>query len=435
MKIKNDYSWLWVSLFFTATFIVYFWISLPDYSGDIKNHVVWGKSIAELGTWGFYQRTFPGFSFPTYPPFIMLFFGVCYWLYQSALSSAWFLNNTLGIFPSNLVHFFEWEHTLISFLKIPGFIGAILTGGLIYKFLDLVKKGEVKKKRIITLLFLFNPAVIYLSAVWGQTDLLQYFFVLLGMYLLFKDKFWWAVFFASLGLLSKQTAIVMWGIFIFTVFLQQGIKKSILAVIGTVVMFYLAYFPFNGFSLTWPIRFYQANFELVNFLLSENSVNIWALIFQFKDVDSSTRFLSITLDMWGNLMFAAIALPATFLLWRRKFRYEFYFQYLFLISISYFYFLSRMHERYLIPAVIFSALLLFWGKKYYVNFIFFTLLHFINLYRGLFVPSSDLLTFLARNILFLDALAILYGGLVIYNFYVFYRFDKASHENLTAGKK
>lgn len=400
-------------------FKFYFLISLFDYSGDVKNHVAWGKSIVEFGTYEFYSRTFPGFSFPTYPSFIMLFFGFCYFIYQFTVSGIWFLNNTIGFFPSPLVHFFEWENVLISYLKIPGFLGTILSGWVIYKFFELFKKNQIKKKIIITALFLFNPAVLYITSVWGQTDLLQYGFILLALYLLFKEKFWWAVFAGSLALLSKNTAIILWGVFILTLLWQKGFKKAVQAILGTILIFYLFYMPFHSLSFTWPIAFYIESFSIVNFLLHENAINLWAYISNFQSVDSTQRFLIFSYDLWGQLLFGLISAPLTILLLWRKLKYETFFHYLFIISITYFFFLTRMHERYLIPAVMFGAITIFFGKKYYLSYLFISGLHFINLYRGLFVPSNDFLSMLGRNITFLNGLVIVYGAIIVFNVYLF----------------
>jgi hypothetical protein len=86
--------------FLLIAFMIYFLISLPIYSGDVKNHVAWGQSLLELGPYNFFDRTFPGYSFPTYPPLIMISFALSWGIYQLAMGATYFLNSFLPIFPS-----------------------------------------------------------------------------------------------------------------------------------------------------------------------------------------------------------------------------------------------------------------------------------------------------------------------------------------------
>ena len=51
-------------LFLASFLFVYIILSFPYFSGDVKNHIVWGTSILDEGTSGFYQREFHNFSFP-----------------------------------------------------------------------------------------------------------------------------------------------------------------------------------------------------------------------------------------------------------------------------------------------------------------------------------------------------------------------------------
>lgn len=409
-------------LLLSAVFIIYFLISLPDYSGDIKNHVVWGQSIWEFGPYGFYDRIFPGFSYPTYPPFIMSLFALCFGLYQNTVFTISFLNSHLPIFPSNLVHFFEWENTKIAFLKFPGIIATILMGALIYSFAGRFKDEAFRIKPFwAAAIFLFNPAVIYLSSIWGQTDVLQYMLLMFAFLLLFKKKIWIAFIVSALALLSKQTIIMLWGIFMLTVLKELGWKKMILGILINFVIFYISYLPFHEPSFYWPVRFYQANFTLVNFQLSENSVNLWSLLFNFQSVESSQKFLSISLDIWGDILFLVLAIPLTGYFYFKKLSIKMFFHYLFLISIIYFFFLSRMHERYLIPGVIFASVLIMFDKKYWINLIFFSFLHFMNLYKGLYVPQYLPLRPLVNSLLFLDFLVVIYGVLIFYNISLFFK--------------
>ncbi len=411
--------------FLLIAFVIYFLISLPIYSGDVKNHVAWGQSLLEQGPYGFFDRTFPGYSFPTYPPLIMFSFAISWWLYQFKLGAIYFLNSAVPIFPSPLVHWMEWENVWISFLKLPGLIGAIAFAGVLPWVLK--KSGEtlaIKNKYLIAFLLLINPAVIYVASVWGQTDLIQNLFLVLALGFTFNKKFWWAFIFAGIALMTKHTILLLWGGYMFYLLKEFGIKRTIQAVVVSLVIFYLSYLPFHSPSLIWPLQFYYSNFTLVDFGVAENALNMWGAIIDFGMAPSSI-FAGISYDLWGYILFTIFVLPITILFYLKKTTKYQLFQYLFLISGFYFFFFTRMHERYMIPVVLFATILVCFKQNQimratnWLNLIFFTFLHFINVYRGLFQPTIPVIYDLTKSNQFLLWLVIGYGLLLLYNYTLF----------------
>lgn len=404
-----------VILFFVLSAFL-FWLSLPIYSGDIKNHVVWAESIIENGPLGFYERTFRGFAFPNYPPLAMLLFVISSYLYTLAKNAAFLLNN-LPIFPSNIVHFLEWENTLISFLKLPAVFSTVGLGFLNYYIVKNLKPNL--NKYISTILLVINPSIIYLSAVWGQIDVLPIFFILLSFYLLFKNKIWLSLFIVALSLLTKQTVILFWGIYMLTLLKFKGIKWVIKGWVISFIIFYLSYLPFHPPSLTWPLELYKLNFSLVAFSVSENSINLWGMLYNYKSSDDTVRFLNITLQQWGYLLFLVSSLPAVLFYIKSKVSLNRLILFCTLISLNYYFFLTRMHERYLAPAVIFLTILALINKRHFIPLLYFSILYFLNLYRGLLQPDNKFLVGLVQNNDFLNVLVIIYSGFIIYFSYIF----------------
>lgn len=405
-----------ISVLFLASFLIYFLISLPFYSGDVKNHIVWGESILNKGPLGFYEREFHDFSFPNYPPVSMLLFAVSVWLYETINFVSNFLNKTLGFFPSNLIHFLEWENVKIAFLKLPAIVPVILIGILLQK-----------KKTWLSLLFLLNPAVIYIAAVWGQNDLLQNLFLLLAIFLLFKEKMLLSFIAAGLAILSKQTILMLWLMYLFLVFKKYGWQKSLYGLLVSLGLLFISYLPFHNFSLTWPFEFYKESLKTTGFLVSDNAINFWGLIFNFNKVDASSLFLGIPLEIWGYGLFIILAAPIMYKFWKSKLSEEKAFHLFFIISGLYFLVLTRMHERYLIPVIVFATILVVFKKRlYWINLIYFSTLHFINLYRGLLQPDIPILNILINQFLFLDLLVIGYIILLGVNVAHFIRKDNVS---------
>ena len=138
-----------------------------QYSGDVNNHLVWSQSFIGEGAAGFYSRHFPGYNDANYPPLAIYLFGLSVFLYQIILSFFQYLNNLIGAFPSALIPLWQSGNMQAAFLKLPAILADIGIGYLIYR---------LTKKKLLAAVYLFNPAVFYISAVWGQIESLPIFF-------------------------------------------------------------------------------------------------------------------------------------------------------------------------------------------------------------------------------------------------------------------
>jgi len=119
---------------------------------------------------------FGNYARPEYPPLSTMMFLVFRWIYESIFNVVWKINIAVSIFPSNFVTWFD-KYGYFSLLKLPGILGDIGIGYLIYKY---------TREKLISYFYLFNPGVIYLSALWGQTESAVAFFALAGLMLLLR---------------------------------------------------------------------------------------------------------------------------------------------------------------------------------------------------------------------------------------------------------
>lgn len=204
----NKFGWLLI-----AILVTYLLLSLPFYSGDVKNHLAWTQSIVKEGVYGFYFRNFPGFAYQNYPPLAMFGFVISLKIYGVI---SYFINH-LGNF--NLINFWHWENVEISFLKLSGYLPVLFISLGIFLWSG--------KKYLPALLFLFNPAVIYLGVVWGQIDLLPLMFIFLAFYFLFNKKLYISFLMAALSLLSKQTVLILWIFYILVVLKEYGLINTL----------------------------------------------------------------------------------------------------------------------------------------------------------------------------------------------------------------
>ncbi|KKR85020.1 MAG: hypothetical protein UU32_C0042G0003 [Candidatus Woesebacteria bacterium GW2011_GWB1_41_10] len=83
-------------------------------------------------------------------------------------------------------------------MKLPGLFGDIGIGYLIYKF---------TKSKLFTSFYIFNPAVIYLSSVWGQTEAFVGFFGLLGLIIIMQKKYLKSTLSVFVSFMTKATML------------------------------------------------------------------------------------------------------------------------------------------------------------------------------------------------------------------------------------
>lgn len=416
MKLEKYIVWV-LPVLLVFFFLIFIVISSPYYSGDVENHVIWGRSILDEGVRGFYSRDFHNYSIPNYPPISMFSFAAAVSLYDFIRDKILFLDN-YEIFPSNLVGIIDSDNMLISFLKLPAILPFILSGFIIF-YLGILFKKKFKESLIYVLLFLLNPSFIYLAVIWGQNDFTQVLFILGALLLLLNNFYNWSIIFASFSILSKQTALLIWGLFLITVFKLEGILKFITGLFVAVILVWFLYIPFNNSNFFWPFTFYNESLRTTGLLVSDNAINFWGLISRFQNADAQEIIFALKLEHWGYLFFLILFLPLLFKYLTTKFSNKLLFYFLFLTSIIYFFTLTRMHERYLVFGVVFAHILVMVNRKYWFNLIYFSLLMLINLYRGLFMPNIPFAVDLVNSPVILNALGISYFVIILVNYYYF----------------
>ncbi len=399
-----------------SALIFYFFISSPYYSSDITNHLRWGELAINKGVNNFYQDPVNTDRYQKYPPLAILSFVSDLYIYKniSIISSK---------YPS-FINSHNLERSKIYYLKVVEILATIGTGIIIYLLTGLIKNINKKNRVITTVLFLFNPATIYLSAIWGQIDFLQLFFILVGFYFFFRDRILVSALFAALALLSKQTVIIYWFILLFLILMKWGWKKFLLSLIINILVFEAVFMPFFNFSLIKPFKFYFMSFSLTDHLSTSFAFNLWGIFSAFgRGVSDSNMFLFLSLHYWGYLFFGLLFLDLSYILLKSKITLEKTIYYLFLVTITYFFFLTRMHERYLIPVIVFSTILTAFSKKYLFSFVFFTIFQFLMLYNysSLPDPRLDFLLIIAKNLYIEIFLTLSYFFILLYNIYIFHK--------------
>ncbi len=382
-------------------------ISVQIYSGDINNHISWGKDILEFGPSGVYTRDFASpynTLTPTYPPIPLLFFTISKAAFDWADKTVWDLNFSVPIFPSNLVFFFEDQDTMPAFYKVWAIASDIVIAYLVFQ---IAKKHFSDKSRwpyVFSILVLFNPAFFYNSAYWGQIEALPIMFLILGLYIFYQKRPVLSSLCFMLAFLSKQSSIIFIPI-LALMFLVSTDKINILkGVILSLVVFWISFLPFMkpADTLAFPITTYLEKIKSGSGsdYVTDHAFNFWAILTGLGKIPDGRIFEGgIPYRGWG-LVFFGIALIFVFApLLRKKITPPQIFGSLSLISISAFMFLTRMHGRYLQPALAFLLLYCIHRKKILPVFIYLSIFYFLNLYHNWWAPRiPSLVDFISKQL-------------------------------------
>jgi len=366
-------------------------ILLPiSFHSDLNNNAIWGIYAQEFGLRGFYDwLNFGNYARPDYPPLAMVLFLVIRNIWQIFFNFFWFLNTTISVFPSKFIPWFE-TNGYLSLIKVPGIISDIGITYLIYNFIRNEKSHKVAKS--VASLFLFNPAIIYLSASWGQLDSIVSFFALSATIFLLKLKYLKSTFFYLTSILIKATYFPL-AVVLFISSLKSKINlKNILLIFGVSFLYlYLIGGVFTDHSyFLWSVRTYVDKIlpgAITLPYINLNAFNFWGLILGLERISDGSLFLGIPLYNWAwgiTIIFASLIL-LKFVKGQNIF---------FCISLLYFslfLFMPRVHERYLYPFFVFFPFVLAKLPKLKKYFYILSGIFLLNLYHWWWFPRIDFL--------------------------------------------
>lgn len=375
--------------------LVRLFFSFGNYHPDLGNHLDWGNRFWQYGPKNFYTASVWSVSWPNQPPGTMYLWAILSKTYDSIFSSLWWLNTNIGIFPSKLIFFAE-NHLHPALVKLPSILAEIGIGYLIFL---LVKQYVDPQKAIwASILFLFNPAIIYNSSVWGQTDGMINFFALLSLYLILRKKIFLSSFIFCLSLYIKFSLIIFTPIFL-TILIKEKVNLiKIFKYFGlSTVFFVLLSLPFsNGNPFLWLFNLYKDKvIGSQGNMLTANAFNMWGMLFgiDFSRTDNGI-FLGLGYKLWGIILFGVFAGMSFYKFIRSEINLKNISLILVLVSFCSFIFMTNMHERYLYPIFPYLAILVALGGISLTTYLTLSLIHLLNLYYLWFYPD-----FFLKNIL------------------------------------
>lgn len=337
-------------LLFAGFLIRLIFSTFPSFHVDADTNFAWAIRVVETGFGGFYSKD----VWTNYTP------GMIYVFYILGV-----LRNVFTISDSSFY----------IVLKIPSILADVALAYFIYKVL--LKNVSQTLAFCGMALYLFNPVTFFNSSIWGAFDAPLTLFVFLSIYMLSENKLKWSSFFLGIAFLVKPQAIAVVPVFGLWVLQNFSIKKILeLTVPGliTITILSIPFFP------TDPIFGFFKLFVQMGQDYTANSLfayNTWG-IFGFW-IDDSTNLWFLSYRFWGILLLAIFWIYFYILFFKRKLD-------LFMLStlafLAFFFLPTRVHERYLFPAIPFLTVVALQYKSKILVFalIFLSIFHTINLY-------------------------------------------------------
>ena len=235
--------------------------------------------------------------------------------------------------------------------KLPALISDLATGYLIYHIVMRLK-GE-KLGFVAASIFLFNPAVLSNSSLWGQIDSLTSLFSLLSI-LFFGKNIYLSAFFLSFGFMVKPQAALAAPVILFLMAKNRFAAKNFFLFSALVLIFLtLGFLPFFSGGNLAEFIIQRVKMTLGQYPYSSiNAFNFWGLRGFWKSEGEGI----FTTGFWGLLFSGFVGLLSIFKLMRsKKPGGEYYLAAI--LFVSNFLFFSRMHERHLMPSFAYLAII------------------------------------------------------------------------------
>lgn len=343
---------------------IFFAVSTTGFGNDIACFSAWADRMFTVGPGEFYSPDI----FTDYPP------GYMYILYIVGALRALFQIPT-----------YSGMHLLL--LKLPAVSCDLACAYLLYK--EGCKQTSEQTVFYLTAAYLFNPAIILNSSLWGQVDSVFTLLLLCTCLFLIKGKMLPAYIAFGIGILIKPQTFVfapmlLAGILDYVFLKDFSWKKfftNLLQGLSVILGMVLLCLPF-GLDKVLP--------QYVSTLSSYpyaavNAYNFWGLLgLNWSSQDNIFLFMSYR--QWGNLAILLIVV-FTFVISLRKRNDNSKYPLLgAFIILTMFVFSVRMHERYMYPGLMLLLLYCIYrpNKSTYLCYAGFSILHFYNTAHVLF---------------------------------------------------
>ncbi len=350
-------------ILFLALILRVFLSQSEGYILDISYFTNWSHEVFNNGFNNFYQN-----SGADYPPFYIYILWII-----GAMS-----------------HLFNIDINIL--LKLPAIVADIATSFLIFHIAKRYTSFNIALLSVI--IYTFNPAIIYTSAIWGQVDSIYTFFLLFAVYEFVSDKPITSSVLFTLSVLTKPQSFVLAPLFVILIIKKHSYKMLVkLACISTIIFLFLSKPFYIDSSVSEIFRSYISSYIEYPFT-SLNAFNFWALFGMFRPDSATILFPVLTYRIIGYMLFASLFIYIVYFLLKRNDEKMIYI-YTSLLFFGFFMLFTRIHERYLFPVFVFLTIAMIFDKRLYIVYILSSITFFANLYlvfeevrTGVQIPMS-----------------------------------------------
>lgn len=373
----------------------------PGNEFDVSVNQGWARSAVELGLARSYVEQVNGNMLPNYPPFSLMIFAATGWL-EYAFDPA-----------------FDNAILFRTVIKIPSILADLGTALLL--FLLVTKLWGKRKGLLAMLVYTFHPAVLYDTAVWGQTDAIYTLFIVASLLAYLHNRMMLMGALLAFAFLSKMQTVFIFPLIV--ILLLIGNRKQFLHVFlggANVLLLILLPFAFGG-TLENALSVFADSVGYYT-VVSSAAYNIWwALLGDSAGTMNDTELLFglLSYRSAGLLLFGSVSLAALILLikplqMKAKANASALFLAASLLAYGFFLFNTEMHERYLFPYIALALPVAFLSRKAACIYAGTSFLYFMNLLGWLPMGSVDRAlyeTFHSLDIMIATAHIILYGAM------------------------
>jgi len=261
---------------------------------------------------------------------------------------------------------------------------------------------------VVAATFALNPASIFSTSIWGQWDSVSAFFAVLSVYLFLRGNPEWSILSLTYATLIKPTMAALIPLLALAFIiqyilphihrrgwdngrgaaepLQRSLLRALLSVAASAALALAVLLPFGVGIAPLPVRW--TLFERVSYALgahpyvSDNAFNLWGLVYNplhagGAQTDGVVLALGLPARTWGAALFAAAYVAVLFVYWRRRDERAFVWASVMILFCA-FMLPTRVHERYLLPALALTSLMPLMSRGRWWVYVAMSATYFVN---------------------------------------------------------
>src|SRR4030095_6696038 len=298
--------------------------------GDIATYIALAWKTAGHGIQSGYLEV-NGSSPSDNPPVLLYPFWFFGWLYQKLISPLF------GRTPVS------YPEMLRFMLRLPGLAADLLAGAFIFRALREAQSVTFNSALLAASAYLFNPAIIFDSAYWGQTQGIHALFMLISLIALWRRTYAWAGGTLAVAILTKPQAIAIAPLVLLLTIRERGTLRLLF---GTVMATAIITAPFivAGDGAT-VVEQYTQTTKLHPFI-AVNAHNLWWFVTGGKGWSPDTASIGpLNFRVVGFLLFSCAIVLSLLVVWRDR-------EKLFLVAayeaLAFFMLNTQIHENHLL---------------------------------------------------------------------------------------